>query len=292
MISSWDVGAIGCPTKRLSPFRYPGGKSWLVPTIGLWLQSKETKPQGFVEPFAGGAIVGLNVAYWQLADAVILVELDSDVAAVWNTIINGDAKGLADRILGFELNSDTLEAQLNEAPCTALDRAFRTILRNRTNRSGILAPGAGLLNHGENGRGIKSRWYPDTLWRRVLDVAELRPRITFIEGDGLHFLGQCEKRDNVVFFIDPPYVVGHKQAGKRLYRHSTVDHEALFDLMSRLEGDFVATYSNDDTILGLCHHYRFDTCEIMMKNSHHKRMTELIIGRDLAWLKRLPLFEV
>src|SRR5205809_2769235 len=45
---------------QLSPFRYPGGKTWLIPYIRAWLLSKAPKATRFVEPFAGGAIVSLS----------------------------------------------------------------------------------------------------------------------------------------------------------------------------------------------------------------------------------------
>lgn len=40
-----------------SPFRYPGGKTWLVPRLRRWLRHLEWKPSLFVEPFAGGGII-------------------------------------------------------------------------------------------------------------------------------------------------------------------------------------------------------------------------------------------
>ena len=46
-----------------SPFRYPGGKTWLVPTIRKWLKSLSLKPSLFVEPFVGGGIVSLTVGF-------------------------------------------------------------------------------------------------------------------------------------------------------------------------------------------------------------------------------------
>src|SRR5437667_3530211 len=68
-----------------SPFRYPGGKTWLVPHIRQWLASLPKRPSEFIEPFAGGGIVSLTVAIERLADTVIMVELDDQVAAVWQT---------------------------------------------------------------------------------------------------------------------------------------------------------------------------------------------------------------
>jgi len=43
-----------------SPFRYPGGKTWFVPIVRQWLRSLDKKPKLLIEPFAGGAIVGLT----------------------------------------------------------------------------------------------------------------------------------------------------------------------------------------------------------------------------------------
>lgn len=80
-----------------SPFRYPGGKTWLVPRVRTWLASLPGKPAIFVEPFAGGAIVGLTVGFEGLADHVVLVELDPQVAAVWQTISMAAASGESGR---------------------------------------------------------------------------------------------------------------------------------------------------------------------------------------------------
>src|SRR5438552_126943 len=46
-----------------SPFRYPGGKTWLVPYIREWLHSKRQRPSRLIEPFAGGAIISLTSAF-------------------------------------------------------------------------------------------------------------------------------------------------------------------------------------------------------------------------------------
>lgn len=88
-----------------SPFRYPGGKTWLVPIVRKWLkQSKEYKK--LIEPFAGGGIIGLTAAFENLANHVTMIELDKEVAAVWDVILNGDHKWLADKIYGFDLTPE------------------------------------------------------------------------------------------------------------------------------------------------------------------------------------------
>lgn len=264
-----------------SPFRYPGGKTWLVPRVRRWLSGKSRRPGGLVEPFAGGGIVGLTAAFESLAERVTMVELDGQLAAVWRTIIEepGGAEWLAEKIVTFELSLPAVRKVLNSSPSSVSEIAFFTILKNRVNRGGILAPGASLVKAGENGRGISSRWYPETLKKRILDIAAIKERITFIHGDGLEIMEDFAGRSDLAFFIDPPYTL----AAKRLYNHWELDHVALFEAASELSGDFLMTYDNDEQIRSLAAEHGFDIREIAMKNTHHAKMTELLIGRDLSW---------
>lgn len=189
-----------------SPFRYPGGKTWLVPRIRRWLAGLPGKPKKFIELFAGGAIVGLTVTFENLADTVILAERDEQVASVWQTIINtkNGAEWLANRIETFDLTLDSASELFASNSASLREKAFRTIVRNRINRGGILAPGAGVLKQGENGKGILSRWYPETLKKRVLAIAKVKHRIKFIRGDGFQVIRSHSDAADVVFFIDPP----------------------------------------------------------------------------------------
>src|SRR5437016_2320426 len=70
---------------KLSPFRYPGGKTWLIPHVRRCLLSRTPSPSELIEPFAGGAIVGLTAAFERLADSGVLIEKD---VAVWHTPFN------------------------------------------------------------------------------------------------------------------------------------------------------------------------------------------------------------
>jgi DNA adenine methylase len=264
-----------------SPFRYPGGKTWLVPYARLWLSSITPPPRELIEPFAGGSIVGLTAAFEGLAKKVTLVELDPDVAAVWKTILRGDVGWLANRVGTFDLKPDSAKSLLSSKPRTTKERAFVTIVRNRVQRGGILAPGAGLMKEGENGRGIRSRWYPATLSKRMLDIAAIRERIRFVEGDGVGYIERKMDRRNVAFFIDPPYTA----AGRRLYRYCEIDHGRLFWLAKRLSGSLLMTYDDSPEIRSLVREYRLDCETICMKNTHNAKMIELVISPDLRWLR-------
>lgn len=267
-----------------SPFRYPGGKTWLVPRIRQWLAGKKPGPETFIEPFAGGGIVGLSVAFENLAKKVVLVEIDEDVGAVWKTILNGEAEWLANRIQTFPFSAEAVDEVLDEAPSSLRAHAFQTILRNRISRGGILAPGSGRIKRGENGRGLASRWYPDTLAKRIRAIAHMAHRIQFIQDDGLKIMEAFAEDASACFFIDPPYTAAGKKAGARLYRHSEIDHEALFEIASNVSGDFLMTYDNAEGIHAMAQRHHFETFAIPMKNTHHAKMTELLIGRDLSWV--------
>jgi DNA adenine methylase len=267
-----------------SPFRYPGGKTWLIPKIRIWLDSLTPKPTLLIEPFAGGGIVGLTVAFENLAERILMVELDEQVASVWETIIHGESDWLANRLLNFNMTRESLIKTLTETGGSTREIAFRTILKNRTNHGGIMAPGAGLIKNGEGGKGITSRWYPNTLAKRIQEIGKIRDRIEFLRGDGMEIMRQYQARPDVAFFIDPPYTAAGKKAGQRLYTHNELDHEALFSLAGSVQGKFLMTYDNAEGVREIALKHHFEIKAIAMNNTHHAKMDELLISKDLGWL--------
>src|SRR5882762_3863775 len=211
-----------------SPFRYPGGKTWLVPYIRDWLRHKKPRPARLVEPFAGGAIVSLTAAFERLARHVIFAELDDRVASVWRVVLNGQAEWLAKKILQFDLTLENVVSVLKEEAVEMRDKAFQTIIRNRVQRGGILAEGAGLIKTGENGRGLRSRWYPETLARRIREINREKDRLTFVEGDGFGLIAEHKADAEAAFYIDPPYTL----AARRLYKVWKVEHARLFSAIA------------------------------------------------------------
>ncbi len=267
-----------------SPFRYPGGKTWLIPRIRQWVNSLPNKPQMLIEPFAGGGSVSLTFAFENLANCVTMVELDEHVASVWQAILGHDAEWLAERIANFNITPETARAVLECHETGKREMAFQTILKNRVVHGGILAPGSGFLKHGENGKGITSRWYPQTLKRRILDIQTIKHKIQIVQGDGLEVLRENAHRTDSIYFIDPPYTAAGKKAGTRLYTHNALDHKELFRIAETLHSPFLMTYDNTPEIIQLAHEHGFATQAIPMKNTHHVAMTELLISRDLKWL--------
>ena len=260
-----------------SPLRYPGGKTWLVPHIREWLLSAD--PAILVEPFAGGGIVSLTAVMEDLAPRAVMIELDRDVAAFWRSALESDGT-LAERVRRFEPTRDNLREIENDPPRCLEEHGFRTLVLNRTRRGGILAPGASYSRRGENGKGVLSRWYPETLTARLAAIGEFADRIAFCEGDAMKLLPPLLHGwgNRAAVFLDPPYTGGGgKRAGTRLYAHSKIDHAALFSMLADCGSNFLMTYDAAPEIVALVRRHGFAAVCLSMTNTHHNRLPELVV---------------
>jgi len=199
------------------------------------------------------------------------------MAAAWKTILD-EPEALSRRILEFDLTLESARSLLAQTPSSTVDLAFQTIVRNRVQHGGIMAPGASLMKDGENGRGIRSRWYPNTLVKRIRAIRHIRPRMTFVQGDGFDLIRMYANRPDVCFFVDPPYTAGGTSAGRRLYNYCEIDHALLFSMLAQISGRFLLTYDNADEVLRLASEYEMHVMRVPMKNTHHETKLELLVS--------------
>lgn len=275
-ISPANVSAV----PQRSPLRYPGGKTWLVPHVRSWLQVDPMPTPLLIEPFAGGGTVSLTAVMEGLVDRALMVEIDRDVSAFWRAALEHGVQ-LVERVMSFNPDRNSVDRLATGASRDVLDHGFRTLVMNRTRRGGVLAPGASLTKLGENGNGISSRWYPDTLAKRLRGISDYSDRLLFYEGDGLTMLEMFADKSGVRLFIDPPYTaVGGKRAGTRLYTHNLVNHARIFEVLAESNADFLMTYDCSPEIESLVSAHGFEAVVIEVKNSHHAQVPELVITRD------------
>jgi DNA adenine methylase len=237
-----------------------------------------------IEPFAGGANVSLTAVFENLVDAASLVEMDIDVAAVWSTLLGGKGQELINRVMTFAVTTQSVDALLGTAPNSTVDQALRTIVANRVNHGGILAPGVGRVRAGERGNGLASRWYPRTLARRMSTIVTARERLKFACADGLDLLCAPGSPDDV-YFIDPPYTASKRSPGRRMYRHWNLDHERLFASAAGLAGDVLITYDDAPEVRALAARHDFEVLPVAMTGNRNRVRRELVIGRDLSWAR-------
>lgn len=274
VLSDKAVNVASVPQR--SPMRYPGGKTWLVPEIRKYLTRLDFRPEVFVEPFAGGGIASLTAVMDDHVDRAVLCERDPDISNLWQYMLD-DAEELARRVESFAATSENVNRVFADAGSTGMDAAFRTLLRNRVSRGGILAKGASVMKEGENGQGIFSRWYADTLAARIRAIGNQAERFDFFQGDGVSLVELCRHNDSAAFFIDPPYTAAGKQAGRRLYTYNEIDHDDLFERMSRVRGVFMMTYDENPDVIDMARKRGFYLARVPMKNTHHVVMYELLI---------------
>ena len=172
---------------------------------------------------------------------------------------------------------ENVRSILDDNPKSIRARAFRTIVKNRMQRGGIMAAGAGLVKAGEAGRGLMSRWYPETLAERIKTLQAIRHRITFEQAEAFDVVKRFAKDSNAFFFVDPPYTAGGKKAGARLYTHNEVDHEGLFSLMASVKGSVMLTYDDAPEVRFLARKHGFRVEPVPMKNTHHEVIRELLV---------------
>jgi DNA adenine methylase len=266
----------------LSPLRYPGGKSWLVSTIRKWLNFYDAKKKGMklAEPFLGGGIISLSALADEICSGVIAAEIDPDIAAVWETVLSDKNEWLANRISNFQFNIAEVTGVINTQSLKVEEIAFKTILRNRISRGGIIAPGAGKLKNGESSKGLASRWYAETLSNRIRSITKYNHKLKFYQGDGMQLIDNLLGREDILYFIDPPY----PNVGERLYKYHILDHTNLFEKMSNTASPVLMTYNDLGEIRELARKYNFECVEIEMKTTHHKKRKELLITKSTEWM--------
>lgn len=268
-----------------SPLRYPGGKSWLIPYIRRWLESiPRSQRREFYEPFCGGASVGLAVAGERLADHVTLVELDPDVAALWDVLINDPdgAPDLARIVASLDLTPELITAIAASPPAslTQQQRALRVLVLNRTGYNGRLDPGKGGQTSDHT-----CRWYGGTFYRRLMAIGAIRHRLSFIQGNGLALLRLHNFNGQAATYIDPPYTAAAGSPGRRLYTYNVLDHASLFALASDLAHPVLMSYDDMPEVRALATRYGFAVASVPMRSGKNKIKQELLISRDLNWLE-------
>ncbi len=264
-----------------SPFRYAGGKSWFVKIASKWIANRPVRPKLLVEPFAGGANISLSAVHANLVDKAEFSELDRDVAATWKSMLNGHSVWLAEKVRSFPIGRRNVIKHLEQKPATLHERAFRCLLRNRTARGGVIADGAGLIRKGEDGRGVRSRWYPKTISNRITAISAFREKLNFFQCDGFKLIQKHKHKKTTLFFVDPPYT----KAARRLYRHWDIDHERLFQVLQQVKGDVLMTYDDTREVRRWAREYGFRVKTIAMRTTHHTTKRELMISKSFGWLK-------
>jgi DNA adenine methylase len=199
----------------------------------------------YVEPYAGGASVGLALLLEEFASVIHINDLARPVYAFWNSVLH-DTEDLCRRIQRAKVNMREWKKHRttyeNRETADLSDLGYAALFLNRTNRSGII--GGGVIG-GQEQRGewsLDVRFNRSELIRRVRQIGRYRNRIKLYQMDTLDFTrGVLRKLSADAFvFFDPPYI----ERGTKLYmnEYDVDDHRRLASVVERLKQWWIVTY--------------------------------------------------
>src|SRR5580704_10999899 len=88
--------------RHFTPLRYPGGKAKLAPFVKKLLQENRLLDGEYVEPYAGGAAIALELLFHEYVSRVHINDVSRPVFAFWNSVLNNPDE-LCKRVKNTEL---------------------------------------------------------------------------------------------------------------------------------------------------------------------------------------------
>jgi DNA adenine methylase len=244
------------PRRYVSPLRYPGGKATMAPWLATMFAGQRAlmDVEVWIEPFAGGAGAALTLIDRDAVDEAWIVDANPGIAAFWRTVVSeGDAlASLVERTQPTLALYDASRQLLSEASTAdEFKLAYAAFVVNRCSRSGIVAPTSGPIGgRAADGRHtVADRFNSVVLAERIRHVASFGSRLRVTRGDGIAFLEDVAGsgvEDEVLFFVDPPYL----REGNRLYANGMgeSDHVRLAAALNSTPAKWVLTYDDEPMV--------------------------------------------
>lgn len=236
-----------------SPLRYPGGKAPFAPFIAKVMEINGVVGGHYLEPYAGGAGVALDLLFQGHASHIHINDADPAVYAFWVSVTKHSAE-LLELLASTPITIEEWfkwRSVLRE-DCTAslVEKGFATLFMNRTNRSGILKAGVIGGKSQEGAYKLDARFKKDVISARILAIAERAKDITVYSEDSLALLKRCKAflPEESLIYLDPPYYVKGKGLYRNYYEHD--DHVAIAKTIQAksFKRHWVVSYDNAQEI--------------------------------------------
>lgn len=232
--------------KYNTPLRYPGGKQKLTPFIAELLEANDCFGCHYIEPYAGGAGVGIELLLNRYVSHIHLNDSCIPIYAFWRAVTQSPEE-LCRLISRASLSVPEWkrQRQIVQSPegYDELDVGFATLYLNRCNRSGVLSGGliGGIAQVGE--WLMDARFPRNELIRRIEVIGDRAKCITVTNIDAEKFIVECiPKLPRQSFtYCDPPYY----EKASRLYlnSYSPDDHARIASVIqTRLKRKWIVSY--------------------------------------------------
>lgn len=202
-----------------SPLRYPGGKFKIHKLISLLIDKVDGGCDTYIEPFAGGAGVALELLLSGIVERIVINDSDRAIASIWKAM-TAENDAFLDKMWHTDVTLEEWHKQrhiyLSSTKKYSLDYGFAAFFLNRTNHSGILSSGPIGGQEQETWK-LDVRFNKEKLSQRIKAIGELQDQIKVYNRDVFSFVrNQLPKYDEHSFiYLDPPYF----RRGEDLYKN-------------------------------------------------------------------------
>lgn len=238
-----------------TPLRYPGGKQRLTPFIEELILENDIENGNYVEPYAGGAGVAIQLLLNRKVSNIHLNDSDFGIYSFWHSVINRPEE-LCKMILSASLTIDEWRKRKEIVKkCDKrkiLELGFSIFYLNRCNRSGVLSAGViGGLDQTGNYK-MDARFSRNDLIRRIEAIARYKDNIFLTNCDAEYYIKNYIPNlpKNTLVYLDPPYY----EKGSDLYLNSykKVDHERISKVIqSEIKHKWILSYDGVPDIVNL-----------------------------------------
>jgi len=237
-----------------TPLRYPGGKQKIASFIAEILQFNNISDINYIEPYAGGSGVAINLLLNKKVKTIHLNDKCIPIYSFWKTLIS-EPNWLCRKILLSSLNVEEWKKQReiikNVCKYSLEEVGFATFYLNRCNRSGILNGGIiGGLNQDGNWK-MDARFNKKSLINRIEAIANVSDSIKVTKYDAENLIVRLANSNNINFiYYDPPYL----SKGEKLYlnHYTREDHKRISKLIQKTKGKYwIVSYDNNEYITDL-----------------------------------------
>lgn len=264
-----------------SPLRYPGGKGKLAPFMKVLIEKTGHKGGTYIEPFAGGAGIALDLLENDIVSQIVINDLDKGIYSFWRAILSETdrfVEAVHEVSVSVEEWKRQREILLHADNKYSFELGFSTFYLNRTNRSGIINGGiiGGLEQNG--GWKLDARFNKDNLINRILNIAKKKESIHLYNKDVVSltkkYLPKYEK--NAFVYFDPPYF----KKGKQLYLNffNEQDHVRIEKMIREFVNcDWVITYDDVPEIANIYVNHKLRRFDLNYSVAQKRKASEIII---------------
>ena len=244
----------------LSPLRYPGGKRRLVNFVKTIIQQNDLLQSTYVEPYAGGASIGIALLLDGYVTHIHINDLDRSVYAFWYSVLyktNELIRLIRDTPITMNEWYRQQKTQARAKKNPLLELGFSTFFLNRTNRSGIISGG---VIGGKNQNGdwkLDCRFNKTELIQRIERIAEQRKNISLHNLDASVFIKTVLPTievNSLVYFDPPYYVQGQQLLYVNFYKPK--DHRNVAARISKIKQPWIISYDDVPEVRLIYQNYR------------------------------------